>query len=56
MKIGRIGLAARQKSDWMRLKSFGLKQGSSSMNTQPDFEELLRLLEKREPLISTDEH
>jgi hypothetical protein len=37
---------ARMKNVWTKLRDCDWKQGSSYMNTHPDFEGLLRLLEE----------
>jgi hypothetical protein len=40
------GVAARRKNDGAKSNGCGWRQGNSSMNIQPHFEELFELLEK----------
>jgi len=42
------GASERPRSDWMKSRGSESKQASFSMNTHPDLEELLRLLEEND--------
>ncbi len=45
-RIGGSGCPRHRKLVWMKSRGSGLKPESSFMNIQPDFKELLALLEK----------